>query len=668
MGFDRERAMAAAVGGGTLNEALARMLDSGVPSATRQPATTQQLHQVVVPPGIEPGMTFQVQTFSGMVQVTCPQGVKEGEPITIDVPAMAATIASVPVQPAGDTGAVTPTAQPNQRSPAQVEMSGTRPAAGTNVSPNVHIDVPRTGAGQSWVEKQEEKENENEKEKRKKASGELNRFARSFGELPDCMMKLICMVTLLLSDADLAFTYISFVSYYEKGFMLPIYAVSLFTVLYIGGAYLGAREGLMLYQRFRRSVRRNDINNLRIKHLDMYMNGGYLTLDPKDRTVLDAYAKDELVVCCQMNFDVREMEDSTGGTAMGECDPSGSSPQPTQYITPDRRAAVLARRAKRPEDNISFFELQQKVVESLHQLETRNLLQEEYEGLVWRATTLRKVHQETTAAIVLGLRQEIVSELKRRARRYLKALQLRRMHRGRTSSHEPETTTQSGGAMHSPPLQRLGTCSSGLGVMSSRSSPGFEGRARCNRHAEEGLEQLPERLYLDEHYHPRKNLIALYTDDEREQIICEVFMGLKDTAVLVRVNETKKSIVIQLPFDEEHKGCKKKELAKSALELLTGFLPGQRVDEQVVAPGAARLADDDDGDDGTEPIHSRVFRSFHFTFTSSVMMLSTARKEKVKERSDFEMQQRYEERARALMPKNRMGSSSNSMGGNGYLH
>jgi len=46
------------------------------------------------------------------------------------------------------------------------------------------------------------------------------------------------------------------------------------------------------------------------------------------------------------------------------------------------------------------------------------------------------------------------------------------------------------------------------------------------------------------------------------------------------------------------------------------------------------------------------------------MMLSTARKEKVKERSDFEMQQRYEERARALMPKNRMGGSSDSVGGN----
>ena len=47
-------------------------------------------------------------------------------------------------------------------------------------------------------------------------------------------------MTLLLSDADLAFTYISFVSYYEEGFILPIYAVSVFTALYIGGAYLGA--------------------------------------------------------------------------------------------------------------------------------------------------------------------------------------------------------------------------------------------------------------------------------------------------------------------------------------------------------------------------------------------------------------------------------------------
>ena len=97
-------------------------------------------------------------------------------------------------------------------------------------------------------------------------------------------MKLICMVTLLLSDADLGFTYISFVSYYEAGFMLPIYVISLFTLAYLGGAYLGAREGLMFYQRFRRTVQRNGINNLKIKHLDMYMAGGCAyTFEPRAR-------------------------------------------------------------------------------------------------------------------------------------------------------------------------------------------------------------------------------------------------------------------------------------------------------------------------------------------------------------------------------------------------
>lgn len=115
----------------------------------------------------------------------------------------------------------------------------------------------------------------------------LSGFARSFAELPDCVMKLICMVTLLLSDADLGFTYISFVSYYEAGFMLPIYVISLFTLAYLGGAYLGAREGLMFYQRFRRTVQRNGINNLKIKHLDMYMAGGcaYTRSNPVPATV-----------------------------------------------------------------------------------------------------------------------------------------------------------------------------------------------------------------------------------------------------------------------------------------------------------------------------------------------------------------------------------------------
>ena len=48
-------------------------------------------------------------------------------------------------------------------------------------------------------------------------SGGLKGCARKFAELPDCVMKLICMVTLLLSDADLGFTYISFVSYINNG-------------------------------------------------------------------------------------------------------------------------------------------------------------------------------------------------------------------------------------------------------------------------------------------------------------------------------------------------------------------------------------------------------------------------------------------------------------------
>ena len=48
-------------------------------------------------------------------------------------------------------------------------------------------------------------------------SGGLKGCARKFAELPDCVMKLICMVTLLLSDADLGFTYISFVSYANHG-------------------------------------------------------------------------------------------------------------------------------------------------------------------------------------------------------------------------------------------------------------------------------------------------------------------------------------------------------------------------------------------------------------------------------------------------------------------
>ncbi len=64
----------------------------------------------------------------------------------------------------------------------------------------------------------------------------------------------------------------------------------------------------------------------------------------------------------------------------------------------------------------------------------------------------------------------------------------------------------------------------------------------------------------------------------------------------MRLSEAQKSVVLTLSFGDERDGCKKKELAHSAVELLTGFLPGQRITPDTAA----------DDDDGSEAVHSKV--------------------------------------------------------------
>ena len=54
--------------------------------------------EVVVPPGVEPGDLFQIQTPSGdMLQVTCPPGASAGQLIPVVVPARAGSEAAPPV-------------------------------------------------------------------------------------------------------------------------------------------------------------------------------------------------------------------------------------------------------------------------------------------------------------------------------------------------------------------------------------------------------------------------------------------------------------------------------------------------------------------------------------------------------------------------------------------
>jgi len=109
-------------------------------------------------------------------------------------------------------------------------------------------------------------------------------------------MKLICMTTLLLSDADILFTYVSFISYIEYDFMMPVYAVLFFSALYFGGAYLGAKEANNFYARFKKRVRSGEIDRLNVRQLEAYMAGETLLLSPTTPPEIKHTFEDECVL------------------------------------------------------------------------------------------------------------------------------------------------------------------------------------------------------------------------------------------------------------------------------------------------------------------------------------------------------------------------------------
>ena len=60
--------------------------------------TSMRTMWVVVPPGVEPGDLFQIQTTRGdVLQVTCPPGASAGQQIPVVVPARAGSEAAPPV-------------------------------------------------------------------------------------------------------------------------------------------------------------------------------------------------------------------------------------------------------------------------------------------------------------------------------------------------------------------------------------------------------------------------------------------------------------------------------------------------------------------------------------------------------------------------------------------
>jgi len=89
------------------------------------------------------------------------------------------------------------------------------------------------------------------------------------------MMKLVTLITLLVSDFDIVFTLFSIISYAQANgvFYLFIAVLMFFTLVYIGGCFIAARESEKFLDRFKDKVRLNEINGISMEDLEDALNG-----------------------------------------------------------------------------------------------------------------------------------------------------------------------------------------------------------------------------------------------------------------------------------------------------------------------------------------------------------------------------------------------------------
>ena len=115
------------------------------------PGQQMQQMQVTVPAGIGPGMSFMVNTPSGMIQVTCPQGVTAGGQMLVHVPA--AQLATVQAVPAGaeQGGVVMGMVLPDEPVVAPVPMQMATPPEQQTMERTVPIgSIPPGGTHPLW--------------------------------------------------------------------------------------------------------------------------------------------------------------------------------------------------------------------------------------------------------------------------------------------------------------------------------------------------------------------------------------------------------------------------------------------------------------------------------------------------------------------------------------
>merc|ERR1719446_1238317 len=89
------------------------------------------------------------------------------------------------------------------------------------------------------------------------------------------MMKLVTLITLLVSDFDVVLTLASIVSYiYAEGvFILFIIVIGFFFGVYVGGCIIAARESGKFMDRFKQKVRLNEINGISMEDLTDALDG-----------------------------------------------------------------------------------------------------------------------------------------------------------------------------------------------------------------------------------------------------------------------------------------------------------------------------------------------------------------------------------------------------------
>jgi len=88
------------------------------------------------------------------------------------------------------------------------------------------------------------------------------------------MMKLVTLITLLVSDFDMIFTIFSLLSYANAGgiFFLFIGVICFFFCVYIGGCTIAAKEANKFLERFKDKVRLNEINGISMEDLEDALN------------------------------------------------------------------------------------------------------------------------------------------------------------------------------------------------------------------------------------------------------------------------------------------------------------------------------------------------------------------------------------------------------------